>query len=102
MRTQVLFEYFSNLRKTESGVFILRLSDSQKESLKPILRLLVDCYEEIRRGLEELFKTEGEISQKFPKIEATITDSETTLKELNICIGQLSGYVISKMATMFS
>jgi hypothetical protein len=102
LRVHVLMEYFPNLQKTESGVSVLQLSDSQKESLKPILRLMIDYYEKIRSELIELFKTEDQKVPNLPKIETTITDSETILKELNICLGQLSGYTLSKMATMFS
>jgi len=102
LRVYVLLEYFPNLQKTESGMHILRLSETQKESLEPILKVMIDCYEKIRSDLIELFKTEDQTVQKFPKIETTIADSETTLKELNICLGQLSGYVLSKMATIFS
>jgi hypothetical protein len=63
---------------------------------------MIDYYEKIRSELIELFKTEDQKVPNLPKIETTITDSETILKELNICLGQLSGYTLSKMATMFS
>jgi len=101
LRVYVLLEYLPNLQKTEGGVYILRLSETQKGSLKAILKVMVDCYEKLRSDLIELFKIEDQTVQKFPKIE-TNADSETTLKGLNICLGQFSGYVLSKMATIFS
>jgi len=102
LRNYILLEYFQNLQRTESGVFSLRLSDSQKETLKPMLNLVLDFYERLRTELIENFETEDKSVKNFPKIETPFSDSEKVLTELNICLGQLYGYVLSKMAMMFS
>jgi hypothetical protein len=102
LRNQIQLEYFQNLQRTESGVFALRLSDSHKETLKPMLNLVLDFYERLRTELIEKFETEDKSVKNFPKIETPVSDSEKVLIELNICLGQLYGYVLSKMAMMFS
>lgn len=102
LRSSIQMEYFQNMKKDETGVFSLQLSDHHKEKIKPMLKLTLDFYEKLRTELLERFEAEDKFVRDFPKIETSISDSETLLIELNICLGQLLGYVLGKLAMMFS
>ena len=102
LRSSIQLEYAQNLKKDESGVFSLQISDHHKEKIKPMLKLTLDFYEKLRTELVDRFEAEDKFVRDFPKIETSISNSETLLIELNICLGQLLGFVLGKLATMFS
>ncbi len=102
LRNSIQMEYIQNLKKDESGVFSLQLSDCHREKIKPLLKLTLDFYEKLRTELVYRFETEDKFVRDFPKIETSISDSEKLLLELNICLGQMQGFVLGKLAMMFS
>jgi hypothetical protein len=102
LRSSVQMEYVQNLKKDESGGFSLQLSDAHKEKIKPLLTLTLDFYEKLRIELVYRFEVKDKFVRDFPKIETAISDSEKLLIELNICLGQMQGFVLGKLAMMFS
>ena len=102
LRSSIQIEYFQNLKRDESGVFSLQISDYHKEKIRSILKIALDFYEKLRIELIYRFEAEDKFVKDFPKIETSISNSDSLLIELNICLGQLQGYVLGKLAMMFS
>ena len=102
LRNSIQMEYVQNLKKDESGAFFLKLLDAHKDKIKPLLKLTLDFYEKLRTELVYRFEAEDKFVRDFPKIETSVSDSEKLLIELNICLGQMQGFVLGKLAMMFS
>lgn len=98
LRNHVLMEYLSHM---QSGKFELLLTEEQESKLKPIVMKMVELYRNIRIDLTELFKDDP-ISRNLPHVPRSITSLDFKLKELNMCLGQLMGYVFGKMMELAS
>lgn len=59
---------------------------------------MIEAYERIRFDLVNLLDKEDTKIKNFLQIESEITDSESKLIELRVCVGQLSGFVLGKLA----
>jgi len=91
-------EYLSH---QQSGKYELVLTEDQKSKLKPIVIKMVELYRNIRIDLGELFKDDP-TSRNLPHVRRNIINLDFKLKELNMCLGQLNGYVLGKMSELIS
>lgn len=98
LRNHVLMEYLSHI---QSDKFELLLTEEQESKLKPIVMKMVELYRSIRIDLTELFKDDP-MSRSLPHVPRSITSLGFKLKELNMCLGQLMGYVLGKMMELTS
>jgi len=98
LRNHVLMEYLSH---QQSGKYELVLTEDQKSKLKPIVIKMVELYINIRIDLGELFKDDP-TSRNLPHVRKNIINLDFKLKELNMCLGQLNGYVLGKMSEFIS
>ena len=98
LRNHVLMEYLSHM---QSGKFELLLTEEQESKLKPIVMKMVELYRNIRIDLTKLFKDDP-MSRNLPHVPRSITSLDFKLKELNMCLGQITGYVFGKMMELAS
>jgi len=98
LRNHVLMEYLSHI---QSGKFELLLTEEQESKLKPSVMKMVELYRNIRIDLTELFKDDP-MSRNLPHVPRSIANVGFKLKELNMCLGQLMGYVFGKMMELTS
>jgi hypothetical protein len=98
LRNHVLMEYLSHI---QSGKFELLLTEEQESKLKPSVMKMVELYRNIRIDLTELFKDDP-MSRNLPHVPRSIANMGFKLKELNMCLGQLMGYVFGKMMELTS
>jgi len=98
LRNHVLMEYLSHI---QSDKFELLLSEEQESKLKPVVMKMVELYRNIRIDLTELFKDDP-MSRNLPHVPRSMTSLGFKLKELNMCLGQLMGYVFGKMMELTS
>ena len=98
LRNHVLMEYLSHM---QSGKFELLLTEEQESKLKPSVMKMVKLYRNIRIDLTELFKDDP-MSRSLPNVPRSITSLDFKLKELNMCLGQITGYVFGKMMELTS
>lgn len=98
LRNHVLLEYLSNM---EHGKYELHLSEEQQIRLKPTVMKMVELYRNIRIDLTELFKDDP-MSRNLPHVPRRIISLDFKLKELNMCLGQITGYVFGKIFELAS
>ena len=98
LRNYVLIEYLSHM---ESGRFELLLTEEQESKLKPVVRKMVELYSNIRIDLTELFKDDP-MSRNLPNISRNIISLDFKLKELNMCLGQMTGFAFGKIFELAS
>lgn len=98
LRNYVLMEYLSNM---QSGKFELLLTEEQESKLKPVIKKMVELYGNIRIDLTELFKDDP-MSRNLPHVPRNIDRVDFKLKELNMCLGQITGYVFGKIFELTS
>jgi len=102
LKTHIVMLYFPFvLQKTESEEWKLTLSEIQKKMLIPLIEKMIEAYERIRLDLVNLLEKEDSTIKNFLQIKSEITDLESKLTELNLCVGQLSGFVLGKLAETF-
>lgn len=98
LRNHVLLEYLSHM---QSGKFELLLTGEQESRLKPTVMRMVELYRNIRIDLTELFKDDP-MSENLPHVPTSIVSLDFKLKELNMCLGQITGYVFGKIFELTS
>ncbi|TET20300.1 hypothetical protein E3J74_03355 [Candidatus Bathyarchaeota archaeon] len=102
MRLTNLQNHLSTLNldyyQIENGKLKLGFSENKKKTLLPIIEKMIEAYERIRFDLVNLLEKEDISLKNFLQIEHEITDFESKLMELRLCVGQLSGFVLGKLA----
>ena len=98
LRNHVLMEYLSHM---QSGKLELLLTEEQESKLKPSVMKMVELYRNIRIDITELFKDDP-MSRNLPHVPRSITSLDFKLKELNMCLGQMTGYVFGKIFELTS
>ena len=98
LRNHVLMEYLSHM---QSGKFELLPTEEQESKLKPSVMKMVELYRNIRIDLTELFKDDP-MSRNLPHVPRSIISLDFKLKELNMCLGQIAGYVFGKIFELAS
>jgi len=87
-----------NYFRVDHGELQLGFSENTKKALIPVLEKMIEAYERIRFDLVNLLDKEDTSIKNFLQIENEITDFESKLIELRVCVGQLSGFVLGKLA----
>ncbi len=98
LRNHVLMEYLSHM---QSGRSELLLTEEQESKLKPSVVKMVELYRNIRIDLSELFKDDP-MSRNLPHVPRKVDSVSFKLKELNMCLGQMMGYVFGKIFELTS
>lgn len=93
LRNHVLMECLSHM---QSGKFELLLTEEQESKLEPVVMKMVELYTNIRRDLAKLLNDDT-LLKTLPFVSRNIFDLDFKLKELDMCLGQLAGYVFGKM-----
>ena len=98
LRNQVLMEYLSYMQPSKLE---LLLTEEQESKLKPSVMKMVELYRNIRTDITELFEDDP-MSRNLPHVSRSIVNLNIKLKELNMCLGQITGYVFGKMMEFIS
>jgi len=97
LRTQILMLYYPSLRVTQEGELKFASSETQKKILRPVIEKMIEAYEKTRLDLVNLLEKEDSTIRNFLQIKGEIGDLESKLIELNLCVSQLSDFVLGKL-----
>lgn len=98
LRTHILMLYLPSIQRTENGELRFTFSETQKKKFTPLIKKMIEAYKRIRLDLVNLLEKEDSTIKNFLQIKGETTDLASKLIELNLCVGQLSGFVLGKLA----